>query len=201
MFCNNCGAKNVDGAKFCNSCGVAMPSVADSAPAKMEPADRVTNDVQQQRFEKKDESHSNSGEQPQVTSFKEYCLLPENAKVCKSIKATAIVLYVCYGLSIVITAGLGSALHKYDQYADVSSLGFAILLMFVGLGCTIAAHVKKNWIPAAVAMGGQILSVVIGSSMSGRFSVGIFDVLIIFGALGLFGSLKKLNDDYKKIAK
>gem|GEM_PF-5110381 len=28
MCCNNCGNMNVDGAKFCESCGAALESVA-----------------------------------------------------------------------------------------------------------------------------------------------------------------------------
>lgn len=143
--CTSCSAANEDGAKFCTYCGMAL-----GVPA----AGTV--------------SHA-----PTANTKKEFLQLPENAKLKKELRTSAIICYICAGITLLV--GLFAAENPY-VFIDVALL--------VGLGLGI--HLKQSKACAIALAVYAVINTVIGLASTGRFSgwlillAGVYAVIYTF---------------------
>ena len=112
--------------------------------------------------------------QPRAVTKAEYLELPENAKLKKDIRSSAIICYVCAGL----TAVLGMTVLK---------MGAGVLLdaaILLGLGLGI--HLKQSKVCAIVLLVYSLISCVLTTISTGRFSgyliviAGVYAVIYTF---------------------
>ena len=143
--CTSCGAANEDGAKFCTYCGTALGVPAAGTVSYA----------------------------PTANTKKEFLQLPENAKLKKELRTSAIICYICAGITLLV--GLFAAENPY-VFIDVALL--------VGLGLGI--HLKQSKACAIALVVYAVINTVIGLASTGRFSgwlillAGVYAVIYTF---------------------
>ena len=151
-YCPRCGAAVEEGSKFCVTCG--EPLTGNAAPAE------GFSDVPAPVYA------------PKAATKKEFLDLPENSKMKKEINSSAIISYICAGITLLVAI------------VAKSPLSFVDVVILVVLGLLI--HLKQSRACAIIlliyAIINVIVTVVTTQSFGGYLIViaGIFAVIYTF---------------------
>ena len=158
-YCSSCGQPCEDAQKFCNNCGAPFPAEQALDPAEPAPVS----------------APQYVSPAPRATTKKEFLALPENEKLRKDLRSTAIICYVCAG----ITAVLGMAVLQ-NPYVLID----VVILIVMGLGIHLAQSRACAVILCAYAVINMIYSLATTGRMSGYLVVlaGVYAVIHTFKA-------------------
>ena len=202
MFCNQCGFNNVDGAKFCNSCGATMPVSNTQQSAQMQPQSTV-----QTSFQGNQQLQQSSS----TVDFKQFIKQPDNQKICKSIKNYAGCIY---GIAVffILSAGyfISEGMKGGLDTNQLSGMGLGSITMIIAIALTIIASTKKTKICEYISYVVFVLMLIglvdkmwgiLGMLLFGNIMTVIVMVLRIAGVIIpiLMGTnISKLNKKYKE---
>ena len=123
--CPYCGTSVNDDSKFCISCGASLAEVAPDASDVPAPVAA-----------------------PRASTREEFLQLPENAKMKKEIKSSAIIAYVCAGITLLLSVIVGGS---YLSLIDV--------VILVALGLLI--HLKQSKAAAVILLVYSVINVIV----------------------------------------
>ena len=151
-YCPRCGAAVEEGSKFCVTCG--EPLTVSTVPAEAivdAPAPVYT---------------------PKAATKKEFLKLPENKKMKSEINASAIICYICAGITLLVTLTSGNMFSLLD----------VVILLVLGL----LIQLKQSRACAIILLVYSIINVVytiISTQSFGGYLIviaGIFAVIYTF---------------------
>lgn len=159
--CPKCGQFFDDSATFCSACGAALDGGSADDSGRPYPPTPLYSDPGQ------------SGPAQRVATKQEFLKLPENAKTKKEIMTTAIVSYICAGLTAAVMIGANG---NFTAIVDV--------LLLIGLGLGI--QLKQSRVCAILLCVDGAVSVIVSLLAAGTPSgyliliAGIFAIVYTF---------------------
>lgn len=173
-FCPKCGTSLQDDQTFCPNCGTRVAPSETAQPGNGYPpfTAQEANSMGGQPYGQPVYPNAGQGFGPRCATKKEFLKLPENKKLRSQIRGTAIICYICGGLTLLL------------MLVSMNLMMLLDVAILVGLG--LGVHLAYSRVCAILLAVYAVFSVLVGIVVSGTVSGWLIVIAAIFAVLCTF---------------